>query len=112
MSDQTLCLYVGLTAVHPNYKDQGLGRRLWERLFEKCRRVEAGTEQRILVYLTTANSSAFKWFARALAGASPTADGYCDAAGQQRLHGIAAKQYPQLLGMRPRPVCCAEQPPA
>lgn len=95
MSDLTPCLYIGLTAVHPNYKDQGLGRRLWERLFQECRRVEAGTEQRILVYLTTANSSAFKWFARILAGASPTADGYCDAAGQQRLQGIAAKQYPQ-----------------
>lgn len=95
MSDDTACLYIGLTAVHPNYKDQGLGRQLWEKLFQECRRLELGAGQRFLVYLTTANPSAFAWFARALTEAAPMADGDCDAAGLQLLRGIAATQYPQ-----------------
>lgn len=92
--EYTLCCYLGLSAVRDDYKGQGLGRQLWEALFEDCRQMERRIGHRILLYFCTVNRIPFAWFAHELEESAPTATGHCDELGRQRLRTVAAAQYP------------------
>ncbi|MDO7886653.1 GNAT family N-acetyltransferase [Hymenobacter cheonanensis] len=89
------CCHLGLSAVRDTYKGQGLGSRLYTAHFADCRNLEKQLGHRILLYFTTATPLVFNWFTRVLADPAPTATGYIDELGRQRLGIIAETEYPQ-----------------
>ena len=89
--------YLGLSGCRDDLKGMGLGKSLYFKFIEDCRKREKRDNQKYLLWWTTATPIVYYWFNKYVSDVQPDMNGNFDQAGEKIAQKIIAEKFKGIL---------------